>query len=153
MSLPAQDHSQPEILSLDEFNVAIPRDVYDLLSKQYSVLDDNDGEEIKRHIDRLLKRMKRSPVDTCCRVNKIISSVKDVIHQLEEYFAELDGQHNNNSYSIQQHGTLPDLITIRTTTLASSNDVDLYHSTGPIKKICNQSKNDTSSAFSDTTNR
>jgi len=28
MSLPAQDHSQPEILSLDEFNVAIPRDVY-----------------------------------------------------------------------------------------------------------------------------
>jgi len=88
-------------------------------------------------------------VDTCCRVNKIISSVKDVIHQLEEYFAELGGQHNNNSYSIQQHGTLPDLITIRTTTLASSNDVDLYHSTGPIKKICNQSKNDTSSDESD----
>eukprot|EP00573_Skeletonema_grethae_P010582 CAMPEP_0201704832 /NCGR_PEP_ID=MMETSP0578-20130828/44041_1 /ASSEMBLY_ACC=CAM_ASM_000663 /TAXON_ID=267565 /ORGANISM="Skeletonema grethea, Strain CCMP 1804" /LENGTH=32 /DNA_ID= /DNA_START= /DNA_END= /DNA_ORIENTATION= len=32
MSLPAQDDSQPqpEILSLDEFNVAIPQDVYDL---------------------------------------------------------------------------------------------------------------------------
>lgn len=136
MSLPAQDDSQPqpEILSLDEFNVAIPQDVYDLLSKQYSILDDNDGEETKHHIDRLLKRMKKSPVDTCCRVNKIHSSAKDVKEGLEKYFAELDGQHNNNSYSIHQHETLTDLITIRTTTLMNSNDVDLYHSTVPTKK-------------------
>lgn len=136
MSLPAQDdyHPLPEILSLDEFDVAIPQDVYDLLSKQYSILDDNDGEETKHHIDRLLQRMKRSPTDTCCRVNKIKSSVKDVKEGLEEYFAELDGPHNNNSYSIQQHETLTDLITIRTTTLMNSNDIDLYHSTVPIKR-------------------
>ena len=72
MSRPAQD-SQPEILSLHEFDVAIPQDVYDHLSKQYSALDD-DGET--KHIDRILECMKKSPVDTCCRVNKIQSSVR-----------------------------------------------------------------------------
>ena len=50
---------QPEILSLDEFNVAIPQDVYDLLSNQYSSLDDDGGEETK-HIDRLSRYVLQS---------------------------------------------------------------------------------------------
>eukprot|EP00985_Skeletonema_marinoi_P026808 scaffold21131_cov194-Skeletonema_marinoi.AAC.4 len=148
MSLPPQgDSPQPEILSLDEFNVAIPQDVYDHLSKQYSTLDDDvDGET--KHIDRILSCMKRSPVDTCCRVNNIQSSVKEVEAGLEQYFAEKMGSQHNNSYSIQQHETLTDLVTIRTTTPTDSDAVSLYHSKVPTKKTCNLS-NDVPSDESD----
>ena len=141
---PPQD-CQPEILSLDEFNVAIPQDVYDLLSKQYSALDDNDGDEETKHIDRLLKCMKRSPVDTCCRVNNIRSSVKEVEAGLEQYFAEkiMESRHIN-SYSIQRHETLTDLVTIRTT----SATADLNHAKVP-PMTCNLPRNDVSSKQTD----
>ena len=36
--------AHPEILSLNEFNVAIPQDVYDHLSKQYASLNNDDGD-------------------------------------------------------------------------------------------------------------
>ena len=127
----------PEILSLDEFNVAIPQDVFDHLSQQYSSL--NDG-EIK-HIDKILQCMKRSPVDTCCRVNYIQSSVAEVEEGLRKYLIEkMDSSHNNHhAYSIQRHDVLTDLVTIRgaTSSLSSinsgANDDDLYHSKVPPK--------------------
>lgn len=132
MSRPAQD-SQPEILSLHEFDVAIPQDVYDHLSKQYSALDD-DGET--KHIDRILECMKKSPVDTCCRVNKIQSSVEEVLEGLEKYFEEkIMETLNNSTYSIQQHETLTDLVTIRTTDLTTiSGANNLYHLKVPPRK-------------------
>ena len=79
--------ARPEILSLDEFNVAIPQDVYDHLSKQYASLNDNGGGNSNKseHIDKILDCMKRSPVDTCCRVNNIHSSVNEVQDGLRNY--------------------------------------------------------------------
>jgi 16S rRNA C967 or C1407 C5-methylase (RsmB/RsmF family) len=144
MRSPAQDDNssqQPEILSLDEFNVAIPQDVYDHLSKQYSALDDGDA----KHINRMLKCMKKSPADTCCRVNNTQSSVKEVKGGLEKYFAEIMESHNKKSYSIQQHETLTDLVTIRATDLDTSGEVNLYCLKAPPRKIssnCNLSKNE-----------
>ena len=132
---------QPEILSLADFHVTIPQDVYDLLSKQYSSLDnsnDVDGNETK-HIDRILNCMKKSPVDTCCRVNQINSTVHEVKAGLQQYFAgkstESHHHYNRCSFSLQQHDTLMDLVTIRTTdnniSNSHDNDMNLYESNVP----------------------
>ena len=134
--------AHPEILSLDEFNVAIPQDVYDHLSKQFASLNENDGNSNKSdHIDKILDCMKRSPVDTCCRVNNVHSSVNEVQDGLRNYLmntecCEIDGdddRHNHNQqqqceYMIQQHDILSDLITIRAK--ANSNN-NLYYSKVP----------------------
>jgi 16S rRNA C967 or C1407 C5-methylase (RsmB/RsmF family) len=130
MRSPAGDDSRPEILSLDEFNVAIPRDVYDHLSKQYSALDYGET----KHIDRILECMKKAPSVTCCRVNNIRSSVKEVEGDLKKYFAEKIESHNK-SYSIQQHKTLTDLVTIRATDVGTSGDANLYYSKAPPSMI------------------
>src|SRR5210317_1040113 len=105
--------AHPEILSLDEFNVAIPQDVYNHLSKHYASLNDDDGNsKTNEHIDKILDCMKRSPVDTCCRVNNIHSSVNEVQDGLRNYLmnmecCEMDGDDGYNQqqceYMIQQH--------------------------------------------------
>ena len=128
--------ARPEILSLDEFNVAIPQDVYDHLSKQYASLNDDGGNsnsKTNEHIDKILDCMKRSPVDTCCRVNNIHSSVNEVQDGLRNYLmnmecCEIDDNQQQCEYMIQQHDIPSDLITIRAT---ANNNNNLYYSKVP----------------------
>jgi 16S rRNA C967 or C1407 C5-methylase (RsmB/RsmF family)/predicted ribosome-associated RNA-binding protein Tma20 len=134
--------ARPEILSLDEFNVAIPQDVYDHLSKQYASLNEGgNSNKTEKHIDTILDCMKRSPVDTCCRVNNIHSSVNEVQNGLRNYLMNMeccendgDERHQNRQqceYMIQKHDILSDLITIRAT---SNNNNNLYYSKVPPNK-------------------
>lgn len=117
----------PEILSLHEFNVAIPQDIYDHLSTQFSSL--NDGKT--KHIDRILECMKRSPVDTCCRVNNVQSSVEQVEEELRQYL--LDTESHLLHHTLQRHDTLTDLVIIRTNNKNIRGD-DLYYSRVPPQK-------------------
>ena len=55
--------------------------------------------------------MKTSPVDTCCRVNLIQSSVDEVVEGLKDHISKCDYQ--SHDFIIKLHTTIPDLVVIR----------------------------------------
>lgn len=115
-----------EIISLNDLKIALPRDVYNHLAAQYSVLDETPSPDQNQtqtqtqivggsHIDTIFERMKSSPADTCCRVNLIQSSVEEVIEGLKDHIHSIiESQNHNDGYIVQRHETLPDLVVIRT---------------------------------------
>jgi hypothetical protein len=109
----------PTLLSLSEFKVNFPQDVYSHLSRQYH------GDKVT-HLESILERMKTPPAETCCRVNLLKASVDEVVDAIKSHLSAL----NNGEYSVQRHDTLHDIITIRGPS-PSSGDALFYLSEPP----------------------
>lgn len=93
----------PEVLSLDELKVSLPLDVYGHLAQQYATATHGD-----LHLEKILERMKMPPSETCCRVNLLKSSVKEVINALNQHLCNSDVH-----YNVQRHETINDVVTIK----------------------------------------
>lgn len=109
----------PQVLSLSELKVCLPQDVYNHLA----ALNDADSDVVR--VEKILESMKISPADTCCRVNLLQATVDEVLNALEDHLSSMD---NGDKYTVQKHGTIKDIVTIRA---SSSNDDDLYKCSVP----------------------
>ena len=171
-----EPENTPEILSLNELKISLPSDVYDYLANQYVTLDekseehpskkhrhdneDNDNHDnnlvegrsnssTQTHLDKMLRYLKTSPAETCCRVNLISSSIDEVVQGLDDHFAtpysvenpgECDTQQNKTqstkmkiaskqTYSVGQHEKLNDLIVIKANPIQTTKSEihDMYY--------------------------
>jgi len=126
-------NDKPDILSLNELKIHLPQDVHNQLETQYAILNDTSS----KHIDKILKSMKTSPADTCCRVNLLTSSVDEVIKELKVHLSTIDGDFNAH-----RHETISDLVIIRANNKLSKTDIDgsdineLYNCSIPPNKEC-----------------
>ena len=126
-------NDKPDILSLNELRIHLPQDVHNQLETQYAILNDTTT---SKHIDKILKSMKTSPADTCCRVNLLKSSVDEVIEELKVHLSTIDGDFN-----VYRHETISDLVIIRAinkskTDTDDSDIISLYNCSIPPNKEC-----------------
>ena len=110
--------TESTILSLVGLQINLPPDVFDHLSSQYSVLDTTSSS----HLHKIIRSLKSSPADTCCRVNLIESSVDEVIDGLREHLLTLESRCHD--YMVQRHDTIEDLVIIRAKTKHCTTDTD-----------------------------
>ena len=126
-------NDKPGILSLDELKIYLSQDVHSQLEAQYAILNDTTT---SKHIDEILKSMKTSPADTCCRANLLKSSVDEVIGELKVHLSTMD----EGDFNVHRHETISDLVIIRANkskTDTNGSDVEsLYNCSIPPNKEC-----------------
>jgi len=129
----------PEILSLNNLKINLSQDVHNHLATQYSVFDETSSSTSREyhHISKILECMKTSPAETCCRVNLIQSSVEEVVEELRNHTSKMiDNQ--NHDYIVGRHGTLKDLVTIRSKpNQSNTTDAMIYNCSVPPNPECN----------------
>ena len=159
----------PQISSLSELIVDVPEDIKDHLKRQYDVLDKNTCEEEEEegakkdcHFQQILKSMKTPPQVTMCRVNLLLSTVEEVLNDLNDFLSKLtikSGHDNEESdtdskneggegdmfdkvvFQAYRHAILHDVIEIRVAS-EFSNVTSLCNQIGVPKGLPSQSSQD-----------
>ena len=104
------------IYSLHQWQVSLSDEVREHLTAPLQTLYDSNKENADAHLQRILQAMKRPPLQSVCRVNRIQSSREHVMQGLQQGLAEWivtrGGDLEHVQIMIQPHALLDDTILV-----------------------------------------